>query len=915
MRIVTYANPFKINENTDRWELITTHPHFCASDTLVQGVTRYYGRDSFTHIRPVQELIDTFLGAYTNNPVNDMQMFLTVSDYIRSWSDSPMKQAFLFNKAEVVHAIQLLIPLKCDPAKFDKSQMSEEQQRFIDILSRVIESECYKPFERLDKLNLSDYKNAINETTRNEISYICNSEDKAFLEEQGIAFPLKNLSVAKQAAKLLVEHLENSSSDSIFESTYKATQRRVAQLKSALDTCRQQSEEYYSKVIIHGVHKITPIMYYMVNRIEEQLGVEVVFLINYASNIPAIYGTWDRVYNWCDTAFEFAAPIDLSEGRSVGKNIALVLSGKAPQGPIFEELISFDNLTSFAMHEVSNTYTSAGKKLPAMKTQYYAVNGRHCNELLQIYFPEQFSQKPFLSYPIGQFVLGLYNMWDFEAHKARFNFTSLAECAASGLFQNRSNILEILRKTDLFFSDVETYEEYQTRLNLLRAANGRRKNDPAYQGWSKIAFFSLNDEELEDFSYYIDSINSLSTKLFSGIPERIDYIGHFRKLIDIISSSTEWKSNSRLEEELLNGIKERLSANVGVKVIGNAQDVKDALAFFLADRIDKDSSKWIVRDFEQIDGAVLLSQSTKAETYHFSLLSNEHMFLQAKDELPWPLTEDIFTSYSEVKNALTAVTAEHRERRNFLKYALFYGSFFSKKKVVYSYISEENGEEQSPYYLFKALGIKTKPYKETKAADFIMGKHSENTALDKYEANSEAATELYSVCPYKFLLHEVLKSDILYYSEFHLKYYLSFYITCVVKKKARGNKALYPSILNAEIQELRKFMPFWGDVIFTDIHASASENLELYPFSSEKIEQRKANFLVASWIDPETQWKLDFKRPGLSWRMVKYLNNGARIYPTKDEIPCRAVCDNCNFENICLRHYYEAHADTDLEEK
>ena len=64
MRVVTYASPFELRTNAKLWNLITRHPHFCASDTLVQGMSNYYGRKAFYTIRPVQELVEIFFKEY-----------------------------------------------------------------------------------------------------------------------------------------------------------------------------------------------------------------------------------------------------------------------------------------------------------------------------------------------------------------------------------------------------------------------------------------------------------------------------------------------------------------------------------------------------------------------------------------------------------------------------------------------------------------------------------------------------------------------------------------------------------------------------------------------------------------------------------------------------------------------------------
>ncbi len=130
----------------------------------------------------------------------------------------------------------------------------------------------------------------------------------------------------------------------------------------------------------------------------------------------------------------------------------------------------------------------------------------------------------------------------------------------------------------------------------------------------------------------------------------------------------------------------------------------------------------------------------------------------------------------------------------------------------------------------------------------------------------------------------------------------------VVRKKT-SNKNKFNSVLETELLELKKFFPFWGDVIFEDIKKSASDSLNKFFTIQDKIERRKSNFLVAKWVDPDTHWTLNFEKADVPHRAMDYMNSD-RLYPSKDEIPCKSICDNCNFENICLRNYYDALADT-----
>ena len=914
MRVLTYTNPFKINENTDLWELVTTHPHFCASDTLVQGLNRIYSRSAFSLIRSIDDLLSALMGNYTDNPVNDMRLYLTISSVIRDWPDNELKQTFLFNKADIVHAIQLLIPLECESALFDQSLLTIEQKKLLEIYDIVKSSNCFEAFASLKKLTFNDLKNAISECGRKEIEYLFRSP---LIPDSLSGNPehLKTLEGAKQCAQDAIILLEKTVKKQPLKS--REYKNLIESLHYAILSCEAKASSYYSKIIIHGLHKITPV-YYFLFRLLESLGCEIIFLINYADNLPAIYNTWKNVYSWCDTRFEYTRPLDLQCGNPMGRLIAGTLSGHNIQPSATDKLISYDNLTSFALHKVASVYETAREgshgndPLSKMDTQFYAVSSDELNDMLQMYYPEQFREKPFLSYPIGQFILGLYQMWNFDEKKIELNYNSLCECAVAGIYSYKTNLLSTLAKTRLYFNDVSTVEQYLERINLIQDAINLSRRDECYQGFQNISFFSLSDNEIKDLKNYINELSGIIFDLFNSLEGQIDYIKHFQKLMEEITSHyTTSEALTETEITIIREIGERLSANSLNNVPGNAQDVKDALAFFLSEKKNREGSRWIVRDFEQIDGAVLLSRSTKAKKYHFSMLSNEHMLSKGPHELPWPLEEKMFNNYTAVSTALLAVTAGHKEHRNFLKYSLFYGSFFSEKEMEFSYIADENGEEQTPYFLFNAMKIPVLAETPRASASFFM-QHSSGSLSEKFSSN-DSAKELFTVCPYKYLVNQIFNTKIIYSSEFHIKYYLTFFLTCVVRDKCSHINDI-ERILDQELKRLYYYFPFFGDIVLNDIKNSAAAELKSYGLTpaSRSIKIRKENFLLAKWQDYSTGKDL-FQIPhNVDELIFDYLKSN-RLYPKRSELPPKQICDNCSYGDLCLRNYYDAHIEDEVE--
>ena len=921
MRIFTYPNPFEINKNEELWSIVTKFPHYCASDTLVQGLESEYGRKNFGILRTVNSLIERVLGSYTNNPQNDIQMFLAVSNIIRSIKDADTKASFRFNIADVVESMKFLSILGCDSSMFDHRELSDEQVMLLDIYEKVLQSGCIELLESLKQLNKSDYIIAARSTINDEIAYLCNRTPKYM--QLGITLPIVTPKDGYEAIHIIIEYLNKKikqAPNDVFSPLPHSDDLDRANYILSLIT--NNDDSIFDRIIIHGVHRITPEMYFLF-KLLENIGIEVIFLINYAENLPNVYKTWKEVYSWCDTKFEYQSELNISSGKKLGVAIAGIIEGKKLAIHPTEEVTVFRNLTSFTDREVRQVFKKSGENLNKMRTQYYAVRGESSNEILKMYFPEQFNQKPFLSYPIGQFILGIYQMWDFEKNTLILNDKSLSECAVSNLYKGYglSNVFEIISKTKLYFSNIETITDYYKRSRELERALQIISSNNRYSPLKKLSFFSITLTELSEFRAFLEFLEDVANKLFKDVNPTVDFGKHFKTLMEIISiPSLSSITLSKTEQELISEITSKLNAYGEKEVIGNIEDVKEAISFFLSERKTGDTSNWIVRDFSQIDGGVLLSRKSKATNYHFACLSNVQMLKQPDDILPWPLTLDMFNGYKEAQSAVPIVNRGLLEMRNFLKYTLFYGAFFTKCEVKLSYIQEENGEEQMPYYLLNVLGLKQHIYYEDETTSFLTDEETDSSRKIFNSGKLEQeAKEMFSICPYKFLQNEVLKAPIEYYSDYHIKYYVSNFMYAFIKGRHNIQRESLEQVITAEFKAVRKLFPFWDKVVVLDIERNTRKQLEDLLSRQESgrhqniffeltYERRKENYLIAQWVDARTREKqMNFDKDGLSESISNYMGSN-QLYPRRDELPHKKVCENCNFSGVCLRDYYEAFA-------
>jgi hypothetical protein len=359
--------------------------------------------------------------------------------------------------------------------------------------------------------------------------------------------------------------------------------------------------------------------------------------------------------------------------------------------------------------------------------------------------------------------------------------------------------------------------------------------------------------------------------------------------------------------ELVEDIEKRLQNDSDNTIKGDIQDVKDALNFFMRSNQDKDTSRWIVRDFEQIDGAVLMRNNPSTHNYHYALLSNKHMTRFDYDLVSWPLSTEMFNNYKDAGSIISIVTTSLIERRNFLKYMLFYGTFFYKGNIQLSYIKDEDDEEQELYYLLKIIGLNEKKYREEERSTFIVEREEKVIEEPNINRLSLEAKEIFSICPFKFFLTNIIDEPIIYSSEYHVKYFVSNFIYIDLAKQNITQDQL-PKKLNEAMQLYKGIFPFWKAATFADIEKSVKKNFKSSFINNPQsrvqrdYESRKKAFLLGKWTEGGVN-QMAFTRENLEELIIGYLQSND-LYPQSQYLPHEKICEYCNFSDVCLRDYY-----------
>lgn len=922
--IYTYANPLLMNKDSLVWEMVKKYPQFCASDTLSQGMIQHYGRKQFGIIQTINDLQKALVGDVTDDSQFDMQLFLTVSHEIRKSScNSDIKRSFQNNKSSIVQAIRYLLLLNADPEKlYEIDNASIEQKELFNIYKHV-----YLRFKsKIDQLmqkKRETVETAIRNTVCNEAEFLIKKNKKYLGEDNSY---VNDLIQARKKLNRISESLNKQieGRHGVEYSNTAKTKKQKERIDYLIELIDKLDSLDVSTIIIHGVHKFTPELLLTLRVLENQ-GIEVRFLIHYLDNLPQVYGTWREVYSWTGLDFKNVHPFCIEAGSRTGREIAKIYSGKLSLENLNSYKTSYDNLSDFAVGEVRQTFNQAGRELSKMKTQYYAVNNTETNEILKNYFPEQFEIKPFLSYPIGQFILGLYNMWDFDNSRMRIIPESLRECIVSGVFENETgkNLSEVYDDIALYIADLVDVDDVLNRLKQLKIVKQSIEKKKEYLGdIQAICYFSRSARDIDRLGKYVKLITELSNQIFGQQQDQVSFNSHFKNLMEVLeqpinNAALVQKAELQLVKEILGALAEHR----GNDVIGDFADVKEALNYFLHQSNSDDSSNWIVRNFEQLDGAVLLADSTKAREYHFALMSMKNMTRNANDELPWPLNEKVFYSYDcDLKSSIQASALSIKERTNFLKYSLFYATFFFKKRIIFSYIVNQNDEKQRAYYLFDLLRLREVNKEENADINFGDSIPIEKEKEFDYDSLTIDQREMFAICKYKYFLNKVLGERIVYKDDFQIRFFLQNFIVRLVLDNDKLTLQNHVRLTRKYAGYFHNMFPNYDQMTFADIERRAikevNKSLE-YSIKYHKghkqdeyYKRRKKNFLLAQWVDNGSK-KMSFDN--ISRNDVEdYMFDDNNLL-TIENRPHSKVCENCNYSTDCLMNYYDRLSRKDTE--
>lgn len=874
--IYTYSNPYKINRE-QYWALVKNSFHLCVSQTLVNGLCDQYREFYKGKLTTIDRFINKlFLDwesdeveisqrAYIDNVIDYMSFREYVDDDL---SEEDIKLSLKRNRSYVLKSLRVMFELGMNPDNIREDCLTYEQKCIVGLFKELMTSGS----------SLFSLKN---DFTKDEV-------DDAI--KQTIADALR-------------------------------------------DKEKHCSDINIDNVVVHGIHQFTPIMLKTIEILSKYKNVIVLF--NYQPDYKNVYQTWLNIYSW------FESKINLSnqnfnndsqefEGGIVADNMAAMIAGSTAAIDLSKriEVTEFDNQTEFAGY-VAKKFENASHKrendefrhpaLYYMDEQIYAANSG-VNQILKIYFPEQFEEREFLDYPIGHFFISVTNMWDPESNVMSIkDLSDVFECLSCGIISEEKNglLVSILDRCRFYISKETTIKGMIKKLKKLKRSldfDGYRED------LRRLDYYNVTEDEIDTLITALRELNSIAEQFFADFSDKKnDFKKFYKKIEDVLVNKVLDKEE--LDEDfkdIVIRVLARLNEVSSIEASASFECLRETMQLYLKQvPVEGKGANWIVRNFEQIDGDVLRNNALESEKiYHFACLSDQDMSITHKDEFPWPLDIAFFeVAQAPVDWKYQVYVTSRLEYKNFRRYALVYGLGFSKSKIKLSYIKNENDEENELYYLLRVLNANIRPYVHDEVNNYRKDATYIKVDVPKYKVFTQYDLMKYRLCKYRFLLDSIIQEKSVYKDQFLMRMYLTIVLEDRAKRYFSGKayvRNVVHAYLNEQMEELIGDFPFITHLDVLDVINDTLAYLERSAGKYGKFSAIKDSD-IDYMIKREEFLSIPLKKNADSEYQEVFKNstqdevNSALTFENLEKVKyhksLNVLCDKCSDKEVCIEVY------------
>lgn len=455
-----------------------------------------------------------------------------IPNIIESDLQANMMKALLFNRDELFDSIRALFELKVSIEEILVEKLTKEQRIAIEIYKQIISSE-----KRSDFILKDDF----DEKTIDEA--ICNAMEKA-------------------------------------------------------NRGKPVDEVNMNRIVIHGIHQFTPILLRAIEEISKYK--DIILLFNYQAQYKEVYQTWIDIYSAFDSPIvlsnksEFRPSKDLSRSyssNSLADNLGKLVGGNTAGVACSHgcEIVEFDNTTEFANY-VAGIFLKAEREDPSnplskMREQIYAAD-RTVNDILKIYFPEQFGERQFLNYPLGHFFVSIANMWNANENILEISdLNDIKECLGAGILKedHPGHLLSIFGQIESIFEGCTSLTEMQGRLNRVKKNQRFLAGFDQKESIERISYYAVPLEDISVLKQALSELGELAEYFYEDFEKQPDNFRRFYKRLKRYLQSDILEERELNEEysDIIRRVLERLEQVENIGTSASFECLKSTMSIYL----------------------------------------------------------------------------------------------------------------------------------------------------------------------------------------------------------------------------------------------------------------------------------------------------------------------------------------------
>lgn len=576
-------------------------------------------------------------------------------------------------------------------------------------------------------------------------------------------------------------------------------------------------EKNIDTIVLHGFYYITPFQQRVMNLLEEA-GYRLIFLFPYDERYPFVYEIWTNTYS---VERGFPPKSQWHMEREITED---------PYGDIFEgkEKVSITNNLNIREYGTVMEFVNDIRKIRKEGYAVYSPDFKTGNKLLKEYYPEEYGERKILSYPIGQFISTLNQMWDDEHQTITLDEDRLIECFSSGWLSvcgiSGRQYLQDLVYILPFFYGCHTIEEWEDRIdklkdieeNVMKTFLKDQDAEEAVARWQEaignplanFSMFAVDTEKLDIILVLIKQLLNMARELF-GTNQVIRVTDHVSKLRNILKKHEISDEIYPEEKELIGCIFDTLSQPSDFDNECVPSDIAKALNLFICGKFEEgeiqSNKTGLIYPLYFIDAACIKNKGK----VHICMCDASAMPGGNKDYI-WPLSSGLVRScYQNTQNSLILNIMQIMES-NALCNRYFMYCALKNREVTISWIGSMNEKLLAPSPYIKlvcdATGKKAIPAKryavtfERVADSFYGSGRIEEYDNEKTPAGMvKEARMAYALCPMKYTLGYVLEKFPTFQSDFQQNYALNAFISAIaglMKEKGMSVDQIYKNAMS-----------------------------------------------------------------------------------------------------------------------